>query len=277
MASGAAVGGASRASRAAVERALGEVADDSSVDLAALGDELLAVVRLLDSEHGLRRTLSDATSSAHGRREMVGALLDGKVSAATLRIVQAAVSERWARTGDLADALERAAVFALVGSADRDGSDVAIEDELFRFARIVDGTAGLRRALSDAAAPADSKRALVRDLLGDQVSGVTARLADEAATHLRGRSVEGALQGYARMVAARRRELIAHVVTAVALSDEQRERLATTLARQYGRQVHLDIEVDPGIGGGIRVQVGDDLIDGTVNSRLADARRRLAG
>ena len=64
---------------------------------------------------------------------------------------------------------------------------------------------------------------------------------------------------------------------AVPLTEAQRERLASVLARTYGHQVHLNIEVEPDLIGGIRVEIGDEVIDGTVISRLHEARRRLAG
>ena len=53
--------------------------------------------------------------------------------------------------------------------------------------------------------------------------------------------------------------------------------MSGVLARQYDRPVHLNVVVDPEVIGGIRVEIGDDVIDGTVSSRLDEARRRLAG
>ena len=61
------------------------------------------------------------------------------------------------------------------------------------------------------------------------------------------------------------------------LSADEQQRLAAALAKQYGRTVHLHVVVDPDVLGGLRVEIGDDVIDGTVFSRLDDARRRLAG
>ncbi len=78
-------------------------------------------------------------------------------------------------------------------------------------------------------------------------------------------------------IAARRREqLIAVVRSAVELSAAQRRRLAQALAQSYGHAIHLNVVLDPSVVGGISVQIGDELIDGTAASRLAAVRRKLA-
>jgi F-type H+-transporting ATPase subunit delta len=74
----------------------------------------------------------------------------------------------------------------------------------------------------------------------------------------------------------RRRQVVAHVVAAAPLTTEQRSRLEAALQRRYGR-VRLNVDVDPSVLGGLRVQVGSELVDGTVTARLDEARRRMAG
>ena len=86
-----------------------------------------------------------------------------------------------------------------------------------------------------------------------------------------------ALNEYQKVAASVAGENVATVRVARALSDAERQRLADTLSRQYGRPVHLNTIVDPDVLGGIRVEIGDDVIDGTVSARLDDARRLLAG
>jgi F-type H+-transporting ATPase subunit delta len=45
----------------------------------------------------------------------------------------------------------------------------------------------------------------------------------------------------------------------------------------YGAAIQLNVDVDPDVVGGLRVQVRGEVLDGTVSTRLDDARRRLAG
>jgi F-type H+-transporting ATPase subunit delta len=81
----------------------------------------------------------------------------------------------------------------------------------------------------------------------------------------------------AGIAADRKEQLIAVVRSAVELSAAQRNRLAAALSESYGHKMHLNIVLDPSVVGGISVQVGDELIDGTAASRLAEVRRKLAG
>jgi F-type H+-transporting ATPase subunit delta len=109
------------------------------------------------------------------------------------------------------------------------------------------------------------------------VSAVTLRLIRQMVTHPRGRPLPEALDMCAGIAARRRQQLIAVVRSAVELSAAQRRRLASALAATYGHQVHLNIVIDPSVVGGISVQIGDELIDGTAARRLAAVRRKLAG
>ena len=61
------------------------------------------------------------------------------------------------------------------------------------------------------------------------------------------------------------------------LDDAQEARLAAVLGRIYGRVVDVQVEVDPEVVGGVRVVIDDEVIDGTVASRLAQVKRTLAG
>jgi F-type H+-transporting ATPase subunit delta len=62
----------------------------------------------------------------------------------------------------------------------------------------------------------------------------------------------------------------------VPLSDQHKQRLGAALAKPYGKKVHLNLDVDPEVLGGIRVQVGDEVINGSIADRIEDAGRRLA-
>jgi F-type H+-transporting ATPase subunit delta len=151
-----------------------------------------------------------------------------------------------------------------------------LEDELFRFSRIVDAEPELRGALAGPGLPADRKQSLVTALLEGKVTPSALALISELVTHPRGRSLERALAEYGRLVAERRRRLVALIRTIVDLSEEQRTRLAAVLAAAYGHEVHLNIEIDPKVVGGLSIQLEDEIIDGTIAGRLEELRRRLA-
>lgn len=266
--------GLSRASLAEVEERFNAVA--GSADLGALSDELFAVADLLDREHGLRRALSDPARAAEQKARVVHNLLDGKVGAAALATTEAAVSAKWSRAGDLADVLERLGVVSAAAEAEGQGRLDEVEDELFRFGRIVAGNPGLRRALADAAAPEEGKRELLRGLLEGKVAQSSLRLIAQLVVHPRGRSLETGLEEVGQLVAQQRQRLVAVVRSAVELSEAQKTRLVTWLSTSYGRDVHLNVEVDKRVLGGFSVRIGDEIIDTTIVGRIEEVRRRLA-
>jgi len=269
--------GASRASFADLSEGLAAADITSATVATRLANELFAVVGVLDTEHMLRRALSDAGKPAAEKGAIVGALLHGKVTRRTEALVVAAVESRWASPGDLADAVERLAIEAMVLAADTDGSLDELEDELFRFGRVISAQPDLRAALADASLPEDGKRGLLDALLAGKVTPAALALINQVVAHPRGRSLLVALDICADIAARRRQQLIAVVRSAVELSASQRSRLAEALAGVYGHRVQLNVLLDPSVLGGISVQIGDDLIDGTAATRLAEVRRKLAG
>ena len=268
--------GASRASLAEASNHLSALATDK-VTADALGDDLFAVARMLDSEHGLRRALTDPARQPEAKAGLIRSLLAGKVSAATLDLVAGMVSGRWSAPRDLADAAEELAARAVVISADRSRKLDELEDELFRFGRLVAAQPDLRAALSDPFLPGDRKRGLIGALLDGKVTAAAEKLITQAALDPRGRTLDTSLDAYAKLAAERRQRVVADVRIASALTQGQQDRLAAALAAVYGHEVHLNIVLDPQVMGGMSIQVGDEFIDASVVSRLAALRRRLAG
>lgn len=243
-------------------------------DAARIGDDLFNVAGLLRAEPGLRRVATDVSVAAEAKQGLLRQLLEGKVDQVTLEVVEAALARRWTATRDLADTLEHLGEVAVVRSAGDDSGRLA--DELFVVAQTVNGTPDLRDALSDPARSAEDKQALVRSLLEGKALPATVALVEQA---LEGtyRTVGVALSNYQEVAAQVHGERVATVRVAHPLSDTDRRRLHDALSRQYDRPVHLNVIVDPDVIGGIRVEIGNHVIDGTVSSRLDDARRRLAG
>jgi F-type H+-transporting ATPase subunit delta len=267
--------GASRASLAEARERLA-AALETGADPAQLGDELFAVARVLESQSGVRRALADHSRPAAAKSGLVEALLSGKVSPAAVELVTVVATSRWSATRDQGDAIEQLAVLAIVAAADGGGRLDELEDELFRFSRVVNSYPALRTALSNPYVAPEHKRELLNSLLAEQVSAETLELVTQATIHPRGRSLVASLEQYARLAAERRERLVAEVHVAIPLTAVQRGRLAAALASAYGHDVHLNIVLDPQIIGGLSVRIGDELIDGSTASRLAGLRRRLA-
>lgn len=242
-----------------------------------LGAELFSVVRLLDREPGLRRTLGDSSAERARREDLLTRLLSGKVSDQALQVLVEAVGNRWSTPRELVDGIDELGRTALLVHAEREGRLDAVEDELFRFGRIVAADGELERALADRTAPLDAKRTLIRSLLGDKAEAVTVELVEQLVTTPRGRSVVSGLDELAAAAAKRRERSVAYVIAPVPLSEEQEQRLTETLARIYARPIALHVEVDPDLKGGLVIRVGEEVIDGSVTGRLEELRRRLAG
>ncbi|WP_327326110.1 F0F1 ATP synthase subunit delta [Streptomyces sp. NBC_01210] len=269
--------GASREALAAARESLDALTDNTSVDVAKLAGELAAVTALLDREVSLRRVLTDPAQPGEAKAELVGRLLGGQVGSETIDLLAGMVRSRWSQSRDLVDAVEELAATADLTAAQRAGALDDVEDELFRFGRIVASNVGLRSALTDKSAPASAKGELLRSLLDGKANPATERLVIRLVTQPRGRSLEAGLESLSRLAAARRERMVAVVTSAVPLTDEQKQRLGAGLARIYGREMHLNLDVDPEVIGGVQVRVGDELINGTIAARLDEAARRIAG
>ncbi|AKH84899.1 ATP synthase F0F1 subunit delta [Streptomyces sp. CNQ-509] len=269
--------GASREALAAARNQLDALTDSTSVDAAELAGELAAVTALLDREVTLRRALTDPAQPGEAKAELAGRVLGGQIGGEAADLVAGMVRARWSRARDLVDVLEELADTADLTAAQRAGELDEVEDELFRFGRIVTGDKQLRGALTDRVGTGAAKAGLLHTLLGGRANPVTERLVVRLVERPRGRSLEGGLEALSKLAAERRDRMVAVVSTAVPLSDGQKERLGAALSRLYGRDMHLNLDVDPAVLGGISVRVGDEVINGSVADRLDEVKRGMAG
>jgi len=267
---------ASRESLAEAEARLDSRVDSASVtELATLGQELFEVMRLLIAEPTLRRHLADSSVPGAQRSQLADRLFGRQLGRAALDTVSDLVSARWSRPSDLVEAVEVLARRATLAVAERDGTLAEVEDELFRFGRILNSEPALASLLADPNAPEDRRVALLDQVLGQKVRPVTKALLEQTVRSPRGRSLDIAAEELSELAAARRDRYVAHVSTPVALTAQQEQRLTDTLSRLYGRQMSLQIELDPSLLGGLVVRVGGEVIDGSVSSRLSAAKRAL--
>jgi F-type H+-transporting ATPase subunit delta len=249
---------------------------DGGSDGAEIGTGLFAASGVLADQPSLRRALTDPSTEAERRSGLGESVFGAHVSKAAASVIAAAAGQRWASSGDLGAALEQLGVVAIVRAADREGSGDRLEAELFEFGRTVTEHHDLRSALSDPGRSVEDKQALVRTLLEGKAHAGTVLLVEQAASgrHL---TLTNAIDSYVELAARTRDRVVALVRVAQPLGDDEEKRLAEALSAQYDRTVHLNTVVDPSVLGGIHVSVGDEVIDGTVSSRLDEAARRLAG
>ena len=281
------------------------VADDTLDQAAA---ELAAVSSLVDGSNALTLALDDGSVPVPARRAVLDDLLEGKVLPEVRRLVNRAVTVvpaseltaafHWlahqaaaaaARTADgwveeEAPVLGRlasrnrvagyaAALFEMVETAEIED----IEDQLFRFARTVESNQPLRVALSDRDLPVPLRQEVVGDLLGDKANPATTRLAAYAVKGGRSRDIVGTLDALVAAAARARGWRVARVVSSDEVAEPQRRGLSEALGRLTGGPVELQVTLDPSLLGGVVVQVGDLLVDGSARHRLDQLEEHLLG
>jgi len=164
---------------------------------------------------------------------------------------------------------------ALFEIARAEGTLDEVEDELFRFARSYESSEELRDALTDESIPAARRQSIVEDLLEAKATPTTVQLVSLVVAGGRSRDLPAIIDRLVQRAASSKDAEVAEVRTAVALSDDQQDRLRAALANATGRNVNLKIVVDPDVLGGIVATVGDSVIDGTVRTHLEQLKSRL--
>jgi F-type H+-transporting ATPase subunit delta len=164
---------------------------------------------------------------------------------------------------------------ALLRVAAAEGKLDEVEDELFRFGRSLEGSDALRNTLTDETIPPAKRQAVIEDLLGGKASNVTAQLISFVVGSGRGRDLPAIINRLVEQAASGKQKSVAEVRTAVALTDDQKSRLAAALTNATGKPVELKVVVDPSVVGGLVAQVGDQVIDASVRTRLDQLKSLL--
>ncbi|MGH3802471.1 MAG: F0F1 ATP synthase subunit delta [Pseudonocardiaceae bacterium] len=241
-----------------------------------VGDDLGAAAAVLGEQPAIRRALADSAAPQQVRRKMIEALFGGKVNRIALRTLGDVVASRWSRSLDLVDGIEELARQALLALAEQDRSLDDVEDELFRFGRILAAQPRLATLLGDESAPAARRLELLNTVLADRTRPVTRRLLEQAVRSPRRRRIDEIVDVLVDRAAGRRERSVAHVSAAGPLSQQQEQRLIDVLNRIYRRPISLKIDLDPELLGGLVIRVGDEVIDGSVAARLDKARQWIS-
>jgi F-type H+-transporting ATPase subunit delta len=269
---------ASRAALAAARDKLEARIDGADLaDLNRLGEDLGAVAAVLDEQPVIRRHLADSAVSRQARQKLIEALFGARVSPLSLEVLGDVVASRWSQPRDLVDGVEELARQALLTLAERDGSLDDVEDELFRFGRILIAQPQLATLLGDEMTPAARRGELLETVLAGRTRPVSSRLLEQAVRSPRRRPLAEIVEQLVDRAAARRQRSVAYVTAASPLSGEQEQRLTDALKAIYQRPISLKVDVDPAVLGGWVIRVGDEVIDGSVATRLDQARQWMTG
>lgn len=244
--------------------------------LAGLAADLSGMAGVLAGSPALRRMLTEPTAEAAARVALARRVFDGKVGDRAATLIASAVQQRWSSASDLVDGLRRLSRTAHFVQAERSGDLDEVEDQLFRFGRIVEANPGLAVVLDDPTAAAQARVDLIGRLLAGKTHQLTLDLLSDLARDATGRSFAHGIAELVAQAAQRRDKLVAVATSAVALSAAETDRLRTALSTIYSRQIAVHVVVDPTLRGGLRVRVGDEVIDGSISGRLQAIRQRLS-
>jgi F-type H+-transporting ATPase subunit delta len=259
-------------SRQALQTAISALTAAKGVTVAT-GEQLMTAGRAVEESAQLRTILVDPSVEPAEKSALVATIFPGleKVAAGLFTGI---VASRWSNGAELVGGIEQIGIRAI---AQGDGHTKAIETELFAFSRIVAGDPELELALGSKLAAGDGKAAIVDRLLAKKAHPGTLAIVDHLVRSPRGRRIGEMLSDAADTVADAAGRRVATVTSAAPLSSAQQQRLEEALTAHYGTGIQLNAVIDPEVLGGVRVQIGDDVIDGTVSARLTDLRLQLAG
>ena len=270
------LGGSSRVSVQALRKSLDVIVNKQSAnDAAVFASDLFTILSVLSTSIGVRRALTDNARDSSAKAELISNLFGKNVSGGAQALLASASALRWSNPGEIADAIENLAVQAESACADKNGELEKVESQLFDFAQVLRANPELRQALNTSADTDQSKVTLLEAIVNGKYLTSTINLLRRVVTLRRGRSIDATLATYAHYVSTRKDQVVAHVKSAVELSDAQLAKLVSTLSKQVGKDVRINIEIDPKVLGGISVRYADDVIDGTIVNRLAEAGRAL--
>ena len=261
------------ATREALAASKAELSAIGSVDLATVS-EIFSVGRVIGNSAQLRGILADTSTEEAQKKGALHAVFGSSISDKTLNLLAEAVGRRWSSANDLLAGIEELGLRAAAESAPADAN---IEAELFAFGTAVSSDASLELAIGSKQGSDEAKLVLVDALLAGAFSPQTREIVRQLVQQPRGRRIGELLRNASSIVADQAGLSVATVTAAQPISGEQLVRLHKALAISYGRELKINFIIDPSIIGGLRVQVGDDVIDDSIQRKLGELRLQLAG
>lgn len=257
------MGSASREALAAARSSLGGLLGKS------VGGELLAAAAQIEASPALLSALADASVESSAKSDLVARLFAGYSDGAR-SVLTSAVTQSWSNSAELVDGVEELGLRALAVS------DAGVAEELLAAAAVIDSSHELELTLGNKLGDPRAKVALAEKIFSGKLSDGAASVVAHLVENPRGRRLSAALRHGARIAADQGGSELATVTVASPLTDDQQQKLASLLEQTAGRPVKVTTIVDPGLIGGVRVQIADAVIDGSVRARLEELRQRLA-
>ena len=239
-------------------------------------EELFTIGAAIASSIQLRNLLSDPSGEEKSKQGALAAVFGKAISKDALTFANKLSGLRWSKGSDLVSAFEQMGVYVVASIASRDKTLAELEDQLFAARSVVDSSQDLQQALSSRQASVESKVELVSALFKGKLSAASALLVRFAVIGSRQHKLGEVLEGFGKQVSAVADRLVATVTVAAPLSAAQQKRLESALSASYGTELNLNVEIDPSILGGVKVQVSGEIIDGSVAARLNQAKLQLA-
>lgn len=177
----------------------------------------------------------------------------------------------------MADEIIRGYAEALFRVVQAEGDLELVEDELYRFGKVLESNHELKQALSDQSIDRTQRAKILDELLADKVSVHTLGLLSFVVDQGRGRQLPQILEQTSSLAAEARQAVVAEVRTAVELDDSQQEELARALSKATGKKVEVKVILDPSVIGGVVAKVGDTVIDGSIKRRLDQLKEQVRG
>lgn len=260
----------------ATKQALKALSDDlgtwQGADMHA-ARELLDLVERLGAAPQVRTALAEPDADQDRKRALIERLFGPVAGEPARALLGAAAARRWSDDADFGRGVQELGVRAV---AQFSGQAPEMATQLLSAAEAIGEHGELELALSSKLTSADAKRQLADRLFGGKVSEATMIVLRHLIANPMGRRARRALAWAADVVTDQAKRTVATVTSAVPLPADQVERLQAALSRKYGRDVQIATLVDPAVMGGVRVELGDDVIDDTVAARLHDLRRSIA-
>ncbi|HZK04913.1 MAG TPA: F0F1 ATP synthase subunit delta [Actinomycetaceae bacterium] len=244
-------------------------------DLKQMAIDMLFVVDTLGSNSQLRLTLTDPAADGDAKAKLVELVFGGSVSSDVLDFVKGVSRSYWSEVDDLVETIGRHAAIAVLADAERVGILPEVAEELFSIEQFMMKERTLRDSFSNKLMPPAQRIQLIEDVLEGSVHEHTMMILRRMVSSERHPGIISSLRTHTRLAAERRDRLVAVVSAALPLTTAQVARIERLLTSRYGKKIQVHVQIDPDIVGGMRIVVGDDVMDGTLASRIDAVRRQL--